>query len=708
MSGQLVGTPEYMSPEQIRNQPVTRMSDIYALGLVMFEMLSGQRPGAGKGLMEEVLDRIVEQPPRLKALRPDAPNVWDRLIGRCLQRDPDDRLPSAEIAAETLHRGSLPFSAQWSRREMWRIAGRAGGVAAAASIAGGAYWFFKPVSVAAGPKPLVVLTPVRGADPLTEGPIRVLLQRQLEQSASLQVWNQQTGYKQAAVEAGLPDNPTDLLADQWLMLARHVKAQWLVYPALRAGGTLETAVERVADQSRQAQAFAIADRRDVSGAVSDAARWVRRQVGESAQSIAANDRPANLVTTASPEALMLFEQAETIRDERPTEAISLLTQALKADPAFALAWMRLGDLQVVTYDWSNGLPNWRKAVELSESGRLSLREGLRIKTMYAVEIGDLPGSEAAALAWSAAFPDEIRPLWEIYHTRELMGRFPEAEKMIVVMSQKADSRRFSCLAETLSAMWNADTDRMERFAMQLKEAGSFFQGQRFISCAQAMRGDFAKAVPSGLELLNSKRGEEVSRGHVFIAALHAAQGDFAAARKYLNDGLDLDQKKGYEKLSATKHLGLAYLGWLDGNWAEVKLRAELAMMRGDPVSMVPACVSLLYRAGQVEEAARSGEEWDRKLPRDVPVFEISREWMRGEELLAAGDPNGLTSLKKMANLIHRTKAPEPLLYGLAKSGQAGLAKELAVSLMRHPGPLWYSPEVTAVGMIYYCRRLAEN
>ena len=82
--------------------------------------------------------------------------------------------------------------------------------------------------------------------------------------------------------------------------------------------------------------------------------------------------------------------------------------------------------------------------------------------------------------------------------------------------------------------------------------------------------------------------------------------------------------------------------------------------------------------------------------------------MRGEELLASGDPNGLISLKRMAGLMSRTKAQEPLLYGLAKSGELGLAKELAGTLMRHPGPLWYSPETTAVGMIYYCRQVAEK
>jgi serine/threonine protein kinase/tetratricopeptide (TPR) repeat protein len=90
-SGHIVGTPEYMAPEQLTGKPVTPAADIYALGLVMYEMLTGAKPFAGREAMENAVQRLTEDPAPPRAHAPDLDARWEAVILRCLSREPEGR-----------------------------------------------------------------------------------------------------------------------------------------------------------------------------------------------------------------------------------------------------------------------------------------------------------------------------------------------------------------------------------------------------------------------------------------------------------------------------------------------------------------------------------------------------------------------------------------------------------------------------------------
>ena len=95
MAGTVVGTAEYMSPEQAVGAAVDPRADLYALGLVMFAMVTGKPPFHG-GTADQLLDRHRrEPPPRVATLAPDVPPVLDALIDRLLAKDPTQRPASA-------------------------------------------------------------------------------------------------------------------------------------------------------------------------------------------------------------------------------------------------------------------------------------------------------------------------------------------------------------------------------------------------------------------------------------------------------------------------------------------------------------------------------------------------------------------------------------------------------------------------------------
>jgi hypothetical protein len=100
--GVVVGTPHYMSPEQFSGSPVDYRSDQFAFGVLLYEMVGGKPPFDGPSMGAIFSAILVDPPPPLKGLRPDAPAALERIIVRCLEKDPDRRFPSTAALGEAL------------------------------------------------------------------------------------------------------------------------------------------------------------------------------------------------------------------------------------------------------------------------------------------------------------------------------------------------------------------------------------------------------------------------------------------------------------------------------------------------------------------------------------------------------------------------------------------------------------------------------
>jgi len=101
-SGQMIGTFDYMAPEQMVGGAVTPRCDIYALGVVMYEMIAGEKPYGELDTPAEMLTAILSRsPPRLSS-RAEAPPELDAIVARCLDRDPLQRHASVEELVDDL------------------------------------------------------------------------------------------------------------------------------------------------------------------------------------------------------------------------------------------------------------------------------------------------------------------------------------------------------------------------------------------------------------------------------------------------------------------------------------------------------------------------------------------------------------------------------------------------------------------------------
>lgn len=93
--GHTVGTPYYMSPEQARGRELDARSDIYSVGVVLYELFSGKRPIEGREASEVMRRHVSYEPRPITALRPDLPDVLGRVLMSCLAKEPAERPPTA-------------------------------------------------------------------------------------------------------------------------------------------------------------------------------------------------------------------------------------------------------------------------------------------------------------------------------------------------------------------------------------------------------------------------------------------------------------------------------------------------------------------------------------------------------------------------------------------------------------------------------------
>jgi len=120
-SDRVLGTPAYLSPEQIEGQKQDGRSDLFSLGVVLYEMITGVRPFAGNSLGEICAQILTDNPVPPSKRNPSIPSAFDRIIARCLAKNPDERYQTGTDLARALYlvaRAGDKLSAQ-PKRPYW-------------------------------------------------------------------------------------------------------------------------------------------------------------------------------------------------------------------------------------------------------------------------------------------------------------------------------------------------------------------------------------------------------------------------------------------------------------------------------------------------------------------------------------------------------------------------------------------------------------
>lgn len=101
-TGIVLGTPEFMSPEQVRGQPLDNRSDLYAVGVLAFELFTGELPFKGRTPQDQMIARLTSAPRKMRSIVPDFPPALEGVILRTLASEPDQRYPTVDAFVEAL------------------------------------------------------------------------------------------------------------------------------------------------------------------------------------------------------------------------------------------------------------------------------------------------------------------------------------------------------------------------------------------------------------------------------------------------------------------------------------------------------------------------------------------------------------------------------------------------------------------------------
>jgi eukaryotic-like serine/threonine-protein kinase len=190
-AGALMGTPQYMSPEQVKGTPVDARSDIFSVGVILYEMLAGALPYSGDTVFELMIKRTQAPPRPARELNPAIPAPLQALLERCLAIDPGQRYGSAREILTDLEAGTArPLPRR--RRTLPRRAAALAAALVLVAIASAAAWKLWPRSrPGERPPQMVLVADFRNetGDPLFDGTLEPALGLALEGASFLNAYN---------------------------------------------------------------------------------------------------------------------------------------------------------------------------------------------------------------------------------------------------------------------------------------------------------------------------------------------------------------------------------------------------------------------------------------------------------------------------------------------------------------------------------------
>ena len=478
-AGTVMGTATYMSPEQAKGTRVDERSDLWNLGAVLYEMVTGHLPFAGETPTETISLILQKEPAPLTRYAHDVPDELERVVEKALTKDREERYQTAKdllvdlrhlkrklevdaeidrtvppelraavstgggagtstasgaVARATATAPQAGSSAEYIVSEIRRHKKGAGLMAALfiVVVAVAAFFYFSHKTPALTERDTVLLADFVNTtgEPVFDGTLKQALAVQLGQSPFLNILSDER-VNEALRFMGRPTNEriTKEVAKE-ISERQGIKAM-IVGSIANLGShyviTLEAINAHAGDSIAREQAEA-ENKEQVLKALGKAASQLREKLGESLNSIKKFDAPIEQATTSSLEALKAFSQGnEQKMVGGPLEAIPFYKRATELDPNFALAYARLA----VTYDnlFQTELAEQysQKAFDLRD--RVSERERFYISEKYVSYVtGDRDEAINVLKAWAQSYPNDYIPHNNLAANYNMIGRYEESLK----------------------------------------------------------------------------------------------------------------------------------------------------------------------------------------------------------------------------------------------------------------------------------------
>ena len=516
-SGGIVGTIEYMAPEQSKTEAIDQRSDIYTFGLILSDLILGARQvPTGSTPWRELTSRIARAPVPLRSREPGLPEAVDNLVTKCVQLDPADRFQTTAALAAALDRldadGNL-IPEPVVKRFTPRIAAAAALLVAA--LVGGTYWLARgPGEPPKPPEPVSVLIADfanNAQDPVFDGLIEQALAVGVEGASFVSAYPRRDALRLAGQikPGGHLDDATAVL------VALREGVNRVITGAIDKNGVAYKLSVRVVNPGDNKTLLAwdtqAASKDAVLAAVGKAAAKVRQELG---------DRTANsntvkaeeTFTAASLDAARAYASGQELQwAGKYDEAFAQYQLAAKLDPDMGRAYSGLGAM-------ANSLGRRQEAEEyfkqaLVRTGRMTDREKYRTRSGYYLLTRNTDKAREEVQALLKQFPTDSAALSNLALTEFYRRDMPKA----LELGRKA------------SGVFPNSVLRKNNAALYGMYAGDFAFAEKEAAGALKLNPEFAKAyVAIGLSQLASDRSADAAKTYETLAALPGAATWFAA------------------------------------------------------------------------------------------------------------------------------------------------------------------------------------
>ncbi|MBY0493027.1 MAG: protein kinase [Cyanobacteria bacterium] len=657
LAGSVIGTLEYMAPEQAQGKKVDGRADQYAFGLIMYDMLVGrsQRMADRENPMAELLERLAAAPKAPREINPEIPETLNAIVMKLLSPNPEHRYESTNALVAALDRLMPDGSIRSDIHEVIVHDAPARSKLAAAAIvivlAGAAAgWYFSPgtVSVSAAHDPISILIgdfDNKTGDPVFDGVVEQALSLGIEGASFVNAFPRRDALRAAtAIKPGARLDE----ATARLIALRENLGMVIVGAIEPRGSGYHITIKGVGPGNDGELKYTLEDdapnKAAVLQTVGALAAQVRSALGDTVAP-AANDA----FTAANLDAASAYAKAQELQAAgRREDAIKQYSAAIALDPDFGRAYAGLAAQYENLGRRDEAEANYQKALALID--RMTERERYRTRGMYYMfaRKPDQAATEFTTLL--KAYPFDTTGLANLALTSFYLRNLPQALEI---------GRRVSGLQPT-------NVGRRQNLALYSMYAGQF--DTAITESDETLKlnpGAFKALVARALSQLALGRPEEAAKsyeamalisadGASFAAAgladLAAVEGRYADAIAMLDKGIAAEEARKNATRAATKKVARAEMRILNGDVAGGVRDAQSALAATNDQTVRSAAGLVLARAGR-SEAEAIAASLDGRLETD---FQAYGKLIRAELLLAQRQPRQAVDLTIQAEKLADT------------------------------------------------------
>jgi serine/threonine protein kinase/tetratricopeptide (TPR) repeat protein len=703
--GSTLGTVAYMSPEQAKGEPLDARTDLFSLGVVIYEMATGAKPFAGQSTAELFVSLLTRDPAPLSTVNPAMPAELDGIVAKLLAKEKEQRYQTAEevlqdleaVDAQASHGSSGTVTAAASgthapadappavqdARSVEKARGRRMPMPVTAAVivlllaAALGWWKYRAATssggatgggtgTAAAKNAIIVADFVnQTGDPVFETTLNQALAVQLGQSPVLDIVSSQH-LRQSLQYLGKKADDTITPAIAREIGEREGIKAILTGTIANLGSdyiiTLSAQNTATGDQIASVQIQA-ASKEKVLDALNQAAAQMRAKLGESLASIQKLNTPFGQATTPSLEAFRAYalgDEAHSRGNDIP-EAEDHYRRALALDPKLAMAWARLGVIYRNSGENGKAMEYFTRAHELS--GDVSERERLYIEGHYYAEVtGDLDKAIETLQVAVQEYPlqiDNYINLGAIYSSE---GK-PDKAQAVLLKGLDLQPDASAGLSDVIAGYTVMDQyDEARKYVAKANQLG--LNGTDMLAYALSLDG--VTGDTAGIQRILA---EGAGRPDEFLLTgllgnVQAEWGQFRAAGATLQQAAGQALEAKAPDAQAGFLLNAAFVGWPVGECQnpEAAVRQALAVDKSKPTQIAVAATQAFCGEGKLTLPAL--DVLEKKYPDDTLVQQVFLPQGRAYVALQAGDA------QKALDLLAKSQAfdlvsPGSYLRGLA-------------------------------------------